>query len=98
MAADLAHQLLFVAGDFGHASVYDTATGAAVAAYRLADPAASFVNDVTVTQDGAWFTDSPQASSTGSRGRPGPLGCVARRPTPAASSISTASPPLTPRR
>jgi sugar lactone lactonase YvrE len=61
MAADLPHQLLFVAGGFGHASVYDTATGATVAAYRLADPATSFVNDVTVTQDGAWFTDSRQA-------------------------------------
>jgi hypothetical protein len=33
-------------------------TGATVAAYRLADPATSFVNDVTVTRDGAWFTDS----------------------------------------
>jgi sugar lactone lactonase YvrE len=61
MAADLAHQLLFVAGGFGHAYVYHTATGATVAAYQLADPATSFVNDVTVTQDGAWLTDSQQA-------------------------------------
>jgi sugar lactone lactonase YvrE len=32
-----------------------------VAAYQLADPAASFVNDVTVSKAGAWFTDSLQA-------------------------------------
>jgi sugar lactone lactonase YvrE len=61
MAVDLPHQLLFVAGGFGRAYVYHTATGATVAAYQLADPATSFVNDVTVTQHGAWFTDSLQA-------------------------------------
>jgi sugar lactone lactonase YvrE len=61
MAADPTHRLLFVAGGFGHAYVYDTATGATVAAYRLADPAGSFVNDVTLTHQGAWFTDSLQA-------------------------------------
>jgi sugar lactone lactonase YvrE len=61
MAADLAHQLLFVAGGFGHAYVYDTRTGTSVAAYQLADPAGSFINDVTLTQQGAWFTDSLQA-------------------------------------
>jgi sugar lactone lactonase YvrE len=61
MAADLPHQLLFVAGGAGRAYVYHTTTGATVAAYRLADPATSFVNDVTVTQEGAWFTDSLQA-------------------------------------
>jgi sugar lactone lactonase YvrE len=58
MAADLAHQLLFVAGGFGHAYVYDTRTGTSVAAYQLADPARSFINHVTLTQQGAWFTDS----------------------------------------
>jgi hypothetical protein len=58
---DLPHQLLFVAGGFGHAYVYHTATGATVAAYQLADPATSFVNDVTVTKEGAWLTDSLQA-------------------------------------
>jgi sugar lactone lactonase YvrE len=61
MATNNAHQLLFVAGGFGHAYVYDTATGTTVASYQLADPAGSFVNDVTVTQQGAWFTDSLQA-------------------------------------
>jgi sugar lactone lactonase YvrE len=47
-----------------------------VAAYQLADPATSFVNDVTVTQDGAWFTDSQQAQlyfiPVSAAGVPGP--------------------------
>jgi sugar lactone lactonase YvrE len=62
MAADLAHQLLFVAGGFtGQAYVYDTRSGATVASYQLGDPASSVINDVAVTKDGAWFTDSLQA-------------------------------------
>jgi sugar lactone lactonase YvrE len=64
MAVDVAHELLFVAGGLtGQGYVYDTRTGAAVAAYQLDNPAApdSFINDVTVTKDGAWFTDSLQA-------------------------------------
>ena len=62
MATSNAHELLFVAGGFtGQGYVYDTASGTTVASYQLADPAASFVNDVTVTRDGAWFTDSLQA-------------------------------------
>jgi sugar lactone lactonase YvrE len=63
MAADVAHELLFVAGGLtGQGYVYDTRTGAAVAAYQLDNPAPeSFINDVTVTKDGAWFTDSLQA-------------------------------------
>jgi hypothetical protein len=62
MATNLAHDLLFVAGGFtGQAYVYDTRTGATVAMYQFASPAATLVNDVAVTQDGAWFTDSLQA-------------------------------------
>jgi sugar lactone lactonase YvrE len=62
MAADLAHQLLFVAGGFtGQAYVYDTRTGATVAGYQFAAPGTSLVNDVALTKDGAWFTDSFQA-------------------------------------
>jgi sugar lactone lactonase YvrE len=62
MAANLAHDLLFVAGGLtGQGYVYDTRSGATVATYQLGDPAATFVNDVTVTHDGAWFTDSLQA-------------------------------------
>jgi sugar lactone lactonase YvrE len=62
MAADVAHQLLFVAGGFtGQAYIYDTATGATVASYQFGDPAGSLINDVALTKDGAWFTDSFQA-------------------------------------
>jgi sugar lactone lactonase YvrE len=62
MAADLPHQLLFVAGGFtGQAYVYDTRSGATVASYQLGDPATSIINDVAVTRRGAWFTDSLQA-------------------------------------
>jgi sugar lactone lactonase YvrE len=59
MAANVAHDLLFVAGGFtGQAYVYDTRTGATVASYQFAAPGTSLVNDVALTKDGAWFTDS----------------------------------------
>src|SRR5215217_290247 len=62
MAVDVAHDLLFVAGGFtGQAYVYDTRTGATVAAYQFGAPPATLVNDVALTKDGAWFTDSFQA-------------------------------------
>jgi sugar lactone lactonase YvrE len=61
MAVDLRHRLLFVAGGFdGTAHVYDTTTGATVATVRLTAPPA-LINDVAVTRQGAWFTDSAQA-------------------------------------
>jgi sugar lactone lactonase YvrE len=50
--------LLFVAGGpTGQAYVYDATTGTEVVNYQLAAPG-SFINDVTVTRDDAWFTDS----------------------------------------
>lgn len=50
---------LFVAGGpFGAAYVYDLRDGASLAAYQLTDEAATFVNDVIVTRDAAYFTDS----------------------------------------
>jgi sugar lactone lactonase YvrE len=59
MAADLAHDLLVVAGGFtGQAYIYNTRTGATVASYQFAAPGTSLINDVAVTKDGAWFTDS----------------------------------------
>jgi sugar lactone lactonase YvrE len=62
MAVNVAHDLLFVAGGFtGQAYIYDTVTGATVASYQFGDPAASLINDVALTRDGAWFTDSFQA-------------------------------------
>jgi sugar lactone lactonase YvrE len=63
MAADLAHDLLFVAGGFtGQAYIYDLRSGATVASYQFAAPGTSLINDVAVTKDGAWFTDSFHAS------------------------------------
>ena len=101
MATSNAHQLLFVAGGFtGQGYVYDTASGATVASYQLADPAASFVNDVTVTNDGPGSPTRCRPSCTSSRSagrgfpdQPGHWRSAAQRPTPAASSTSTASPP-----
>ena len=71
MAADLRHNLLFVAGGFtGQGYVYDLRSGATVATYQFAAPSppppapvppTSVINDVTVTRRGAWFTDSRQA-------------------------------------
>jgi sugar lactone lactonase YvrE len=59
MAVNVAHDLLFVAGGFtGQAYIYDTRTGATVASYQFAAPETALVNDVAVTRDGAWFTDS----------------------------------------
>ena len=62
MAADLTHNLLFVAGGFtGQGYVYDLGTGATVASYQFATPPATVINDVAITRRGAWFTDSAQA-------------------------------------
>jgi sugar lactone lactonase YvrE len=56
------HGRLFVAGHAtGHGYVYDARTGAEVADYTFATPAPgqpTFINDVVVTRDSAWFTDS----------------------------------------
>jgi sugar lactone lactonase YvrE len=58
LKADLRHGLLFVAGGFtGQGYVYDLRTGAAVADFQLG----TIINDVVVTRDSAWFTDSAQA-------------------------------------
>jgi WD40 repeat protein len=62
MTADLNHGLLYVAGGFnGQAYVYDLRTGATVAVYQFTAPDTGMVNDVTLTEHGAWFTDSFQA-------------------------------------
>jgi sugar lactone lactonase YvrE len=84
MAADTAHDLLFVAGGFtGQAYVYNTRTGASVATYQFAAPSppppatpTTVINDVAVTKHGAWFTDSRQAQlyfvPVSRAGAPGP--------------------------
>jgi hypothetical protein len=55
LKADVRHGLLFVAGGFtGQAYVYDLETGAPLASFQLG----AMINDVVVTNDSAWFTDS----------------------------------------
>jgi sugar lactone lactonase YvrE len=52
---------LFVSGaGTGQAYVYDAKTGAEITVYQLA-AAPTFVNDVVVTKDAAWFTDSHES-------------------------------------
>lgn len=61
LSVDEPASLLFVAGgESGRAAVYDTATGNPVATYTLTNGPA-FINDVVVTRDGAWFTNSVAA-------------------------------------
>lgn len=56
LKVDEPHHLLFVAGGATAAAyVYDTRTGNPVAAYTFAG---GFLNDVVVTRDGAYFTDT----------------------------------------
>lgn len=58
---DRRHDLLLVAGGpSGEAAVYDATTGATVAD-RTLTTAPSFVNDVAVTRDAAYFTNSQAA-------------------------------------
>jgi hypothetical protein len=55
LKADVRHGLLFVAGGFtGQAYVYDLDSGATLASFQLG----AMINDVVVTNDSAWFTDS----------------------------------------
>ncbi len=57
-------------GPSGTARVYDGRSGELLASYALTGPGKSFINDVIVNRDGAWFTDSgsknPGAAFTGS--------------------------------
>lgn len=63
MAFDARTNYLFVAGGpTGRGSVYDAGTGELVVAYQLAGGGATFVNDVIVTRDAAYFTDSSRAA------------------------------------
>lgn len=72
---------LFVAGgSTGQAYVYDASNGAEIAVLQLTN-APAFVNDVIVTRDAAWFTDSfnPVLYRV-AVGRSGPTGAVATLP------------------
>jgi sugar lactone lactonase YvrE len=59
LKAAVQYDLLFVAGGpTGQGYVYDLTTGAPVAAFQLG----TFINDVVVTKDAAWFTDTAEAN------------------------------------
>ena len=59
LAFDSRTDSLYVAGGpTGAAYVYDTSTGATVQVLQLAATATTFVNDVVVTRDAVYFTDS----------------------------------------
>jgi sugar lactone lactonase YvrE len=82
MVVDKRHHLLFVAGgSTGQAYVYDIDSEATVATYQLAPPDSSIVNDATLTNDGAWFTDSLRAQlyfvPISDQGIPGPARTLA---------------------
>ena len=62
MKFDRRHELLFVAGGpAGTAYVYDTKAGAAKATIQLTTTQPNFINDVALTREGAWFTNSNAA-------------------------------------
>jgi sugar lactone lactonase YvrE len=59
---DKRNRLFVAGGGTGKAFVYDAKTGRNLASYQLAAAgAATFVNDVAVTSEAAWFTDSRAA-------------------------------------
>jgi sugar lactone lactonase YvrE len=60
LAVDERNRVFAAGGPTGRAFVYDGATGALLAEYGLAAGPATFVNDVVVTRDGAYLTDSFQ--------------------------------------
>ena len=59
VAVDERSNYIFVAGGAtGNGFVYDATTGESVAAYTLTPGAPTFINDVVVTTDAAYFTES----------------------------------------
>lgn len=78
---DRRHNRLFVAGGpTGHGFVYDARTGRSLADLAFTG-APTFVNDVVVTRDAAWFTDSqrPQLYRV-ALGKRGAIGAVTTVP------------------
>jgi hypothetical protein len=60
LRVDVPDRLLFVAGGFdGRGYVYDLDTGATLGSYQFSTQP-SVINDVALTQAGAWFTNSSQ--------------------------------------
>jgi sugar lactone lactonase YvrE len=82
LKVDVRTGLLFVAGGAtGQGYVYDADTGVEIATYQFGAAGTSFINDVAVTRDGAWFTDSLQPNlyhvPVGPTGDPGAFSVLA---------------------
>lgn len=60
LAVDDEERVFVAGGPTGQAYVYDGGTGESLAEYQLAE-GTTFINDVEVTDDAAWFTDSLNA-------------------------------------
>ena len=60
---DQRNRVWVAGGPTGTARVYDGDTGELLATYPLTTPFSSFINDVIVTPDAAWFTDSGTQNS-----------------------------------
>ena len=58
---DQRNRLWVAGGSTGEARVYDARTGELLREYQLAAPGTGFVNDVVVTREAAYFTDSVNA-------------------------------------
>jgi hypothetical protein len=59
MKLDSRSRYLYVAGGTsGRGTVYDADSGAEIASYAFAPPGVTIINDVVVTRDAAYFTDS----------------------------------------
>lgn len=57
LKVDARNRIFVAGGAAGQAYVYDATTGGELAVYSLAS-GTTFINDVIVVSDGAWFTDS----------------------------------------
>jgi sugar lactone lactonase YvrE len=60
MKVDRRNRLFVAGGGSGTASVYDAGSGRHLKTYTLTTSPMTFVNDVTLTHDAAYFTDSQQ--------------------------------------
>lgn len=61
LAVDSRGHLFVAGGPAGDARVVDTATGEVLATFALTGESTTFVNDVVLTREAAWFTDSFRA-------------------------------------
>jgi sugar lactone lactonase YvrE len=61
LKVDLRARLFVAGGSGGDGRVVNAITGEILASYTFASPPTTFVNDVVLTPDAAWFTDTQRA-------------------------------------